>query len=308
MRYEYITEIGVKNQFIAYHRWDTAPEEVKFLRNWHRHVFMVTTYIEVGHGNREVEFFIAQNVIGRYLRDKWEGQEFEFSCEQIAYRILEYLNESTGWKVVAVRVSEDGENEALAQRSEVNVQSKVWLPQFINNEEEGSRVDLELMQQTNRRDLMGEVRTKCFAGFEAEGPHAGTPTLFIPNCCSIEEISEAMERCPPACLGHLYFGAGNNRTKSRSHYVFAGDKLRNSWTTKKVTFEIGEWQPEWSEIKDTRHQVTIVAMEKTSWCDWYKVVNLDKQTITWYENRDDGLAQTIITPFDHPFFKGDFYV
>jgi hypothetical protein len=103
-----ITFVWITTQFVGYHRWKDAPEEVDFLRNWHRHIFHVRVGVEVSALNREVEFFILKKKVDEFLKGAYEGKTFEASCEMIANVILNQF------KASVVTVSEDNENGATA--------------------------------------------------------------------------------------------------------------------------------------------------------------------------------------------------
>jgi hypothetical protein len=96
----------VRTTFQGFHRYKNAPEEVKFLRDWHRHLFYVEVWFKVEGDNREIEFFIAKRHIDVYLQ-QYRDQQFEYSCEQLAERILNALRVDQAYKV---RVFEDNEN------------------------------------------------------------------------------------------------------------------------------------------------------------------------------------------------------
>ena len=67
--------ITVKNDFVGYHRYANAPEDVAFLRAWHRHHFIVKTSIPVNHNEREFEFFELQNKIKGYVEDVYTREK-----------------------------------------------------------------------------------------------------------------------------------------------------------------------------------------------------------------------------------------
>ncbi len=100
------TIVWVQTQFEGFHRWKDAPRAVSFLRNFHRHIFKVKLGVEVGHGNREVEFFDLKDRIDDFLKVHIRANYFDFSCEMIAAILLDTFNASF------VEVSEDGENGA----------------------------------------------------------------------------------------------------------------------------------------------------------------------------------------------------
>ena len=101
--------VYIKTTFVAYHRYIDAPEEVAFLRNWHRHVFHVMVMVEVTHANRDVEFFTLKRKVEEYIDVWFRDAHFELSCEQIATMILR------DFEAKCVEVSEDGENGAVVQ-------------------------------------------------------------------------------------------------------------------------------------------------------------------------------------------------
>lgn len=101
--------ITVTEAVHAFHRWADAPDEVKFLRDYHRHKFMVAVTIEVTHGDRQVEFFTAQQTLRSVLRQNMEGKRLEGSCETFAENVGKEMVHN-GYKVSEVEVSEDGEN------------------------------------------------------------------------------------------------------------------------------------------------------------------------------------------------------
>ena len=50
--------IYVTTQFEGVHRYKDAPDEVSFLRDYHRHIFKVKLAIEVMHNERDIEFIM----------------------------------------------------------------------------------------------------------------------------------------------------------------------------------------------------------------------------------------------------------
>lgn len=106
------TFVYVRTQFTAFHRWVDAPDKVRFLRDFHRHVFNVKLMVDVGHDNRDVEFFILKGDLDVYLRTHYHGEFFEFSCEQIAKMIIEEMTR-IGYSVRTCEVNEDNENGAV---------------------------------------------------------------------------------------------------------------------------------------------------------------------------------------------------
>lgn len=107
--------ITVKNQFIGFHQYDDAPEEVAFLKNLHRHVFKVESLIEVRHDDRELEFFMVQENIEREIIPFLRVGGPLGSCEMIAENILwGLINKYGDDRYAMVEVYEDGENAGSA--------------------------------------------------------------------------------------------------------------------------------------------------------------------------------------------------
>lgn len=111
------TFITVKNQFEGVHKYSNAPEEVKFLRNDHRHIFVVTSKIEVFHEDRELEFIMVKHLINNFLISHGTVWFMEtLSCEQVAIQIYNLLKEKYGSeRKISVEVSEDNENSAVIE-------------------------------------------------------------------------------------------------------------------------------------------------------------------------------------------------
>ena len=108
--------IIVTTEKVAFHKYDDAPEEVKFLRNLHRHKFYIKLGIEVFHNDRELEFFIVQNKLNNFLKDK----DIINSCEMLGEEIHKWAKET--FKVayprkreIFVEVFEDNENGARVE-------------------------------------------------------------------------------------------------------------------------------------------------------------------------------------------------
>lgn len=102
--------VWVTDQFEGYHRWAAAPEEVDFLKEWHRHLFHVKMGVRVTGLDREVEFFMLKRLLDKKL-GKYRNEKFEASCEMIATDLLDHFNAEF------VEVSEDGENGAIVTKS-----------------------------------------------------------------------------------------------------------------------------------------------------------------------------------------------
>lgn len=118
----------------GFHRWMKAPDELKFLRSYHRHLFHINVEIAID-GDREIEFFILQERLKELIAFYTERQEdftldFDWeefydltgwgedkntlvinSCEHFATWLVEQLEREYGEdRTITVTVSEDGEN------------------------------------------------------------------------------------------------------------------------------------------------------------------------------------------------------
>jgi len=103
-------QIVVKVQFVGFHRYRDAPEEVKFLREWHRHIFFVEAYFQE-ENSRELEFFMVKRELEKYVTTRFRDKYFELSCEDIAEDILMHYKPAK-----EVRVYEDNENGAVVRK------------------------------------------------------------------------------------------------------------------------------------------------------------------------------------------------
>lgn len=108
-----IKQIKVKTNFVGYHKYPSAPDEVAFLRNEHRHVFHVVATLDVHHSDRELEYFMVRNVIDKFIGN--DGQMNHKSCEMIAEDILEFLIQTYPKRSIEVDVSEDNENGSVVK-------------------------------------------------------------------------------------------------------------------------------------------------------------------------------------------------
>lgn len=104
-----ITQVWITSRFEAFHKYPDAPNEVKFLRNSHRHVFHVqlSVYTEK---SREVEFFLLRKDLDRIVRPLNKQNLDSLSCEGIAVLIATKL--AFKYSLASITVSEDGENGA----------------------------------------------------------------------------------------------------------------------------------------------------------------------------------------------------
>ncbi len=87
------TQVLIQLNIIGYHNYPNAPKVVEFLKNPHRHTFVIKAGFRVKLLDREKEIFILSDKVVDFLRDKF-GYPCEFknrSCEMIATEILEHF-------------------------------------------------------------------------------------------------------------------------------------------------------------------------------------------------------------------------
>jgi len=124
------TKIIVTHTFEGIHKWDEAPDDVAFLRNWHRHLFTVRLHIPI-HGDREKEFLMMQERLRRIINGRlplWEMPTDRIdtnnrgpvlmrkvaSCESIASMILNAFPDAS-----CCEVWEDMENGAVVEQEAI---------------------------------------------------------------------------------------------------------------------------------------------------------------------------------------------
>lgn len=98
--------------FEGIHCWPECPfEEVKYLRDPHRHIFHIKSHKQVFHDDRDIEFIMLKHQVENYLHHKFpHGQMGATSCEMLCRELMFEFN------LVEVSVSEDGENGAIVYR------------------------------------------------------------------------------------------------------------------------------------------------------------------------------------------------
>ena len=104
-RYIYVT---FQQEFI--HRYPDAPNEVSYLRDFHRHLAHIKVEIEVYHNERELEFIMVKHELQRYVSGMLQtcGNN---SCETIAESIIDFVKKKYGDnRDIVVDIAEDGEN------------------------------------------------------------------------------------------------------------------------------------------------------------------------------------------------------
>jgi len=221
-------------------------------------VFHVKVGVEVVHSNREIEFFELLQRLNSYIR-QWENKTFTLSCEMIASDVLSKFN------AVFVEVDEDGENGARVERDSVSVDG---------------------------------IRTKCFVGFEAEGPHRGSCVLFVPGKVTPSRLHVVMQKLSGDCIPiqRIYYGAGNDH--ELSHHVLLFLKS----LTFPVDVEGADLKKRFGDIFNNWKNVTLIGIDEADGCDFKKWTN--DNVIIW--KHSDGLVY--VTSRRDPIFTADFDV
>ncbi len=100
--------IVVTFQFEGIHSWPECPiEEVKFLRDPHRHIFHVKATKEVSHNDRDVEIIMLKRGMEEYVGNKFPAGDLNtMSCEDLAELFI------NAFELSSCEVLEDGENGA----------------------------------------------------------------------------------------------------------------------------------------------------------------------------------------------------
>lgn len=106
------SEVLTHNEVVGFHRWSNAPDEVSFLRNTHRHIFVIRCSFGVTHQDRQIEIYMRERQIKKWLADTYgeEMQLGEMSCEMLAQAIVNNFKDA-----VYVEVLEDGKGGAIVR-------------------------------------------------------------------------------------------------------------------------------------------------------------------------------------------------
>lgn len=104
--------IEIRWHFEGIHCWPSAPDEVKFLRDPHRHLFYCRARMNVMHEDRELEFFMMKHRLEAFTKS-WGKDLGARSCEKMAMDIMNWV--ACEWKrsEIEVEVNEDNENGAI---------------------------------------------------------------------------------------------------------------------------------------------------------------------------------------------------
>lgn len=103
------TFVVAKVDVEGFHCWKGAPEEVAFLRDSHRHRFIIRAWAKVQHNDRDREFIL----LGREIRDylyQVHGEPMllgSMSCEMLGHELIKQFD------LYRCDVFEDDENGAV---------------------------------------------------------------------------------------------------------------------------------------------------------------------------------------------------
>ena len=112
------TTIVCKLQVEGIHQWSKCPyDDVKFLKDPHRHIFHIECEKKVNHDDRDVEFIRFKREILDYLHDKYADGECckfgDMSCEMIAKELVQEYD------LEKCAVFEDNENDSVVYQYQV---------------------------------------------------------------------------------------------------------------------------------------------------------------------------------------------
>ena len=104
-----LTVVYCKVLFEGIHCWPDCPfDEVKYLRDPHRHIFHIKAYKQVFHDDRDIEFIMMKHQIESYLKETYpSGHLGATSCEMLGRELMEKFD------LIEIEVSEDDENGAV---------------------------------------------------------------------------------------------------------------------------------------------------------------------------------------------------
>lgn len=114
--HDYDTWIYIKTDFIALHMWSKCDiNEVKWLRNQHRHKVYVEVHVKVEEHDREIEFFVLKDKVDKIIDKLYSNKRIKElnnrSMEMICAEIREKLMKEYRYKYddIKVKCSEDNE-------------------------------------------------------------------------------------------------------------------------------------------------------------------------------------------------------
>jgi hypothetical protein len=327
--------VWVKTRFTGFHRWKDAPDDVAYLRDWHRHEFHVKVYMPVCHLNRDIEFHTLKlKVEGLLTALHYMDKRFEESCEQIAEHILEVLH------AYSVEVSEDGENGAVVwdhhafpsiglnieqpPPGDMSPEEREKIKEEIENFQgrrlmkEATTMMDEIEQKILTTLLSERVRDKCFVGIEAEGPHRGTKTLFIPYEFPWKDLPDVINKIGTMNFDQVYLGAGNKPVYGRCGTWLREVAMKLPTVPMTIEVKVDDVEPLFEIPKvfipgldnTTVRQIRQVHAERAEHIFSHLPPLIRPQWVKWTEGgwikwQKLGDVQTIETRVDDPLFAQD---
>ena len=107
------TSVITVNHIEGFHCWPDAPDTLSYLKDRHRHVFVIECNFKVSHDDRQIEIISQQHQIEEFIRDR-HGIPAGFgsmSCEAIAREIVDFYPDC-----ISCTVREDGFGGATVTR------------------------------------------------------------------------------------------------------------------------------------------------------------------------------------------------
>lgn len=117
------TKIWITFSTTGFHCWPKAPDNVKYLKQIHRHIFKFKIAIDVDHQDRALEFHTFTSEIKDlhdnlfFKKEKVVERAYDYhncSCEMIADILLQRIIVQYPGRAITVTVSEDDENGGIA--------------------------------------------------------------------------------------------------------------------------------------------------------------------------------------------------
>jgi hypothetical protein len=111
----------------GWHAWPTPPDEVRYLRSPHRHLFHFRVEVETTNPDREIEFHMMARIASDRCHALWADDERPASpqpdglrlgarsCEHMARELGDSMRLLDAVPVCAVEVWEDRENGARVE-------------------------------------------------------------------------------------------------------------------------------------------------------------------------------------------------
>lgn len=101
--------IFITTQKELIHKYPTAPNEVDYLKNRHRHIFYFRIWIEVFHDDRELEFIMFKHYVDSIIPK--DGTDINSSsCEMLAEWLHNAIIKIYPKRKMRIEISEDNEN------------------------------------------------------------------------------------------------------------------------------------------------------------------------------------------------------